>query len=119
MSNCVQGLLLRAVTDHVQARSDPILIRNFPDPNNPNILHPQILNLFQSCWNGYNYGPPSQADLTLEFMNNIQSRVKDQFLTKYTVRNGLCCNLKNRTQKGNSYKISHLYSEFEINNLGF
>ena len=71
-----QGLLLRAVNNHVQALSDPILIRNFPDPNNPNIPHPQIFNLFQSRWNGYNYGPPSSADLTREFQNNIQLRVK-------------------------------------------
>ena len=75
MSIIVQGLLLRAVNNHIQALSDPILIRHFPDPNNPNILHPLLLNLFKSCWNGYNYGPPSTADLTLEFRNNIQLRV--------------------------------------------
>ena len=75
MSIVVQGLLLRAVNNQVQALSDPILIQNFPDPNNQNILHPQILILFQSCWNGYNYGPPSAGDLTREFRNNIQSRV--------------------------------------------
>ena len=80
MSKIVQGLLLKAVSNHVQARSDPILIRHFPDPMNPNILHPSIVNLFQSCWNGYNYGPPSPADLTCEFQNNIQLRVKDKIL---------------------------------------
>ena len=75
MKNIIQGLLLKAVNNHIRALSDPIVIRNFPDPNNPNILHPLILNLFQSVWNGYYYGPPSSTDLTLEFRYNIQSRV--------------------------------------------
>ena len=81
MSNIVQGLLLRAVNNHLQALTDPILIRYFPDPNNPNTLHPVLLNLFQSCWNGYNYGPPSPADFTLELCYHIQSRVNDEILT--------------------------------------
>ena len=68
MSIIVQGLLLRAVNNHVQALSDPILIRNFPDPNNPNNLHPAILNLFQSSWNG--------PRLAQEFRNGIQFRVQ-------------------------------------------
>ena len=75
MQNIVKGLFLRAINNHVQALSDPILIRSFPDPNNPNILHPFILNLFKSCWNGNNYGPPPVADFSRELGHNIQSRV--------------------------------------------
>ena len=50
--NIFQGLLFKAVNNPGQAVTDPILIRNFPHPNNPNNLHPGILNLFQSSWNG-------------------------------------------------------------------
>ena len=80
LSNFVQGLLLRAFNGHLQALTDPILIRHFPDPNNPNVLHPSILNLFQSCWNGYYYGSPSPADLTFKLRYHIQLRVKNEIL---------------------------------------
>ena len=70
------------MNNHVQALSDPVLIRDFPDPNNPNILDPEILNLFES---------PNPADLTREFRNNIQLRVKDKILTLHTVE---YCNSK-------------------------
>ena len=68
MSNIIQGLLFKAVNNPGQAVSDPILIRNFPDPNNPNNLHPAILNLFQSSWNG--------PRLAQEFRDCIQFRVE-------------------------------------------
>ena len=61
--NMLQGLLFKAVNNPAQAVSDPILIQNFPDPNNPNNLHPGILNLFL-IWNS--------ARLAQEFHKGIQ-----------------------------------------------
>ena len=68
MSNIIQGLLFKAVNNPGQAVSDPILIRNFPNPNNPNNLHPGFLNLFQSSWNC--------TRLVQEFRNSIQFEVE-------------------------------------------
>ena len=63
LRNIFQGLLFKAVDNPSQAVSDPILIRNFPDLNNPNNLHPGILNLF-FMWNS--------TRLAQEFHKGIQ-----------------------------------------------
>ena len=64
--NIIQGLAMKAINNPRSAESDPILIREFPDPNNPTSLLSQF-----STWIS-EFG--SAADLGQRISTHIQSR---------------------------------------------
>ena len=59
---------MKAINNPQSAASDPILIRKFPDPNNPSSLDPQFLTWINR------FGP---GDLEQMLAHHIQSRFSE------------------------------------------